>query len=171
MNSARSYTTFSTKVPVFRANSGCLLDTKWQKWWLYKNVGRILKIVHGAHYSLLLLLGLYFGLLFFMYLMFFPISYFLKKVIYIPVDSIILNAVYWVRITLEQNSKQKFMKIMQNKKISHTITMRSPSTRRFFGKPWALRVVPCLSSFFLTCTNTCYGTVGSFGTKKEIINV
>ena len=31
LNSGRSYATFGTKIPVFRANSGCLLDTKWQK--------------------------------------------------------------------------------------------------------------------------------------------
>ena len=30
-NSGRSYATFGTMIPVFRANSGCLLGTKWQK--------------------------------------------------------------------------------------------------------------------------------------------
>ena len=30
-NSERSYATFGTKIPVFRANSGSLLGTKWQK--------------------------------------------------------------------------------------------------------------------------------------------
>ena len=48
LNLGRSYTTFGTKIPVFRANSGCLLGTKWQKWWIYKNVSRIVKIVHSA---------------------------------------------------------------------------------------------------------------------------
>ena len=31
LNSGRSYATFGTTIPVFRANSGCLLGTKWQK--------------------------------------------------------------------------------------------------------------------------------------------
>ena len=48
LNSRRSYATFGTKIPVFRANSGSLLGTKWQKWWIYKNVSRIVKIVHSA---------------------------------------------------------------------------------------------------------------------------
>ena len=43
-----SYATFGTKTPVFRANSGCLLSTKWQKWWIYKNISRIVKIVHSG---------------------------------------------------------------------------------------------------------------------------
>ena len=47
LNSGRSYATFGTKIPVFRANSGCLLGTKWQKWWIYKNVSRIVKTVHS----------------------------------------------------------------------------------------------------------------------------
>ena len=33
----------------FRANSGCLLGTKWQKWWIYKSDSRIVKIVHSAY--------------------------------------------------------------------------------------------------------------------------
>ena len=33
---------------IFRGNSGCLLVTKWQKLWIYKNVSRIVKIVHSA---------------------------------------------------------------------------------------------------------------------------
>ena len=48
LNSGRSYTTFDTKIPVFIANSGRLLGTKWQKWLIYKNVSRIMKIVHSA---------------------------------------------------------------------------------------------------------------------------
>ena len=49
MNLGRSYKTFGTKiVPVFRANSGCLLGTKWQKCWIHKNVRSIVKIVHSA---------------------------------------------------------------------------------------------------------------------------
>ena len=47
LNSGRSYTTFGTKIPVFRANSGRLLGTKWQKLWIYKNVIIIVKIVHS----------------------------------------------------------------------------------------------------------------------------
>ena len=39
---------FGTKIPVFRANSGCLFGTKWRKWWNYKNVSRIVKIVHSV---------------------------------------------------------------------------------------------------------------------------
>ena len=31
LNSVKSYTTFGTKILVFRANSGCHLGTKWQK--------------------------------------------------------------------------------------------------------------------------------------------
>ena len=42
------HTTFSTKIPLFRTNSGCLLGTKWQKWWIYKNVSRIMEIEHSA---------------------------------------------------------------------------------------------------------------------------
>ena len=37
LNLGRSYATFGTNIPVFRANSGCLLGTKWQKWWIFKN--------------------------------------------------------------------------------------------------------------------------------------
>ena len=48
LNSGRSYATFGPKIPVFRANSGCLLGTKWQKWWIYKNVSRIVKIIHSV---------------------------------------------------------------------------------------------------------------------------
>ena len=48
LNSGRSYATFGTKIPVFRANSGCLLGTKWQKLWIYKSVGRIVKIIHSV---------------------------------------------------------------------------------------------------------------------------
>ena len=48
LTSGRSYATFGTKIPVFRANSGCLLGTNMQKWWIYKNVSRIVKIVHSA---------------------------------------------------------------------------------------------------------------------------
>ena len=48
LHSGRSYATFGTKIPFFRANSECLLGTKWQKWWIYKNVSRIMKIVHSA---------------------------------------------------------------------------------------------------------------------------
>ena len=44
LNSGKSYATFGTKIPVFRANSGCFLGTKWQKWWIYKNVTRMMKI-------------------------------------------------------------------------------------------------------------------------------
>ena len=40
---------FGTKIPLFRANSECLLGKKWQKLWIYKNVSRIVKIVHSAH--------------------------------------------------------------------------------------------------------------------------
>ena len=47
LNSGRSYATFGTKIPVFRANSGCILGTIWQKRWIYKNVIRIVKIVHS----------------------------------------------------------------------------------------------------------------------------
>ena len=60
LNFIRSYATFGTKIPLFRANSGCLLGTKWQKWWIYKNVSRIMKIVHSAVVpSSLLLLPLF----------------------------------------------------------------------------------------------------------------
>ena len=48
LNSGRLYATFGTNIPVFRANSGCFLGTKWQKGWIYKNVSRIVKIVHSA---------------------------------------------------------------------------------------------------------------------------
>ena len=41
----RSYATFGTKMPVFSANSGSILGTKWQNWWIYKNVSRFVKIV------------------------------------------------------------------------------------------------------------------------------
>ena len=44
LNSERLYSTFGTKIPVFRANSVFLLGTKW---WIYKNVSRIVKIVHS----------------------------------------------------------------------------------------------------------------------------
>ena len=36
--------------PVCRANSEWFLGTKWQKWWIYKNVSRIVKIVHSGDY-------------------------------------------------------------------------------------------------------------------------
>ena len=48
LNSGRSYATFGTKIPVFRANLGCRLGKKWQKCWIYKNVSRIVKIVHSG---------------------------------------------------------------------------------------------------------------------------
>ena len=48
LNSGRSYAIFGTKIPVFTANSGHLLGTKWQKWWIYKNVNKIVKIVYSA---------------------------------------------------------------------------------------------------------------------------
>ena len=47
LNLGRSYATFGTNIPVFRANSGSLLGTKWQKWLIYKNVSRIVKIEHS----------------------------------------------------------------------------------------------------------------------------
>ena len=47
LNSGKSYATFGTKIPVFSANLGCLLGTKWQKWWIYENVSRIVKIIHS----------------------------------------------------------------------------------------------------------------------------
>ena len=59
LNLGRSYTTFGTKIPVFRANSESLLGTKCQKWWIYKNVSKIVKIVHSAQYSRYLNLGTY----------------------------------------------------------------------------------------------------------------
>ena len=48
MNLGRSYVTFGTKILVFRANSECLLGTKWKKLWVYKNVSRIVKIIHSV---------------------------------------------------------------------------------------------------------------------------
>ena len=42
------HASFNTKIPVFTANSGYLLGTKWQKWWFYKSVRRIMKIVHSV---------------------------------------------------------------------------------------------------------------------------
>ena len=45
LNLERSYATFGTKIPVFRANSGSRLG---KKWWIYKNVSRIVKIEHSA---------------------------------------------------------------------------------------------------------------------------
>ena len=47
LNSRRSYATLGTKIPVFIANLGSLLGTKWQKWWIYINISRIVKIVHS----------------------------------------------------------------------------------------------------------------------------
>ena len=46
LNLWRLYTTFSAKNSVFRANSDWLLGTKWQKWWLYINVSKIVKVIH-----------------------------------------------------------------------------------------------------------------------------
>ena len=54
INDLRSYTTFGPKIPVFRANSCCLLGTKWQKRWLYKNVSRIVQIVQIVHSAVLI---------------------------------------------------------------------------------------------------------------------
>ena len=48
LNLGRSYATFGTKIPVFRSNSECLLGTKLQKYWIYKNVSRIVNIVDST---------------------------------------------------------------------------------------------------------------------------
>ena len=55
MTRARQTNTAKTHSPsqaarsaVLSANSGCLLGTKWQKSWMYKNVSRIVKIVRSA---------------------------------------------------------------------------------------------------------------------------
>ena len=51
LNLGRSCTTFGTKIPVFRANSGTYFRNKMAKMmaWIYKNdVSRIVKIVHSA---------------------------------------------------------------------------------------------------------------------------